>query len=211
MMQEQEHALVGDGPTPAASRAGAAIVGVGARVYIRDHVVEDFPRMREIWSDPVAVHHMAMRPKTEEQMTAALESLVAPDPHVRHSDRFAIVRRSDDVVLGTHGIDFERFSSAYTHTMVLHRDSWGMGLATEARRLLLAYAFEDVGVHRVWSACAVDNDRARKLIERTGGVWFGIAREFFRRDGVASDCHLFSCLDHEWRRHLGRLSGGAFR
>lgn len=200
-MQEQVSAAVRSRP----------VVRAGAHLYIRDHGREDFPRMREILSDPRVVRHMAMRPRTEQQLEAALEALVTPDPHVRRSNRFAIVRRADDVVIGTHGIDFERFTTAYTHTMALHYDSWGAGLATEARRLLLAYAFEDVGVHRVWSACAVDNPRARKLIERTGGTWFGTVRELFRREGVGSDCHVFSCLDHEWQRHLAELRAGAAR
>jgi RimJ/RimL family protein N-acetyltransferase len=200
-------------PDSASPSAGADVrslqpVRVGSRVYLRAHGPEDLARMREIWRDPVAMRFVPVAPRTEEEVAAAFDALLRPDPFARRSHRFAIVRRHDDVLAGTIAIDFERFSSAFTHSMVLHRDCWGRGIASEAYDLLLAFAFEDHGVHRVWGAVATDNDAAQRWIKRVGLTRCGTINEFFRGDdGRTMDIDIYSCLDREWRAHAHRASG----
>ncbi|GGM30496.1 GNAT family N-acetyltransferase [Micromonospora yangpuensis] len=50
----------------------------------------------------------------------------------------------------------------------LRRVAWGRGLATEGSRALLRYAFDTVGVRRVWAQTMAVNTRSRAVLERAG-------------------------------------------
>ena len=155
------------------------------------------------------MHHMAVPPMTEHESIQALNRMLRPDEYARHSYHFAIVRREDDAVVGTFGIDHERFSSAYTHTMMLHRASWGTGIAREAYHLLLGFAFDELRVHRVWTACETRNERARRLITGVGFTSFGTIREYYQKNDRWGDCESFNYLVHEWRAHVARPNRSA--
>lgn len=48
---------------------------------------------------------------------------------------------------------------------IAHR---GRGLATEAARRLIAFAFEECGFHRIYAGTTADNERSWRLMERLG-------------------------------------------
>lgn len=73
------------------------------------------------------------------------------------------------------------------------------GYGTEATRLLLAHAFDTVGVHRVELEVYDSNPRARHVYERVGFVAEGVRRESLRWDGVHHDAILMGLLATEWR------------
>ena len=60
----------------------------------------------------------------------------------------------------------------------------GRGLGTEATRLMLAHAFETVGLHRVALEVYVFNPRARRVYEKTGFVYEGTMRQSLLWDGA---------------------------
>ena len=50
----------------------------------------------------------------------------------------------------------------------LRRSTWGRGLATEGSRALVRYAFETVGVRRVWAETMAVNERSRRVLAKAG-------------------------------------------
>jgi RimJ/RimL family protein N-acetyltransferase len=60
------------------------------------------------------------------------------------------------------------FSPAVEVGWRLARPWWGRGLATEAARAAVAYAFEDLGLAQVLAYTARINERSRRLMERLG-------------------------------------------
>jgi RimJ/RimL family protein N-acetyltransferase len=50
---------------------------------------------------------------------------------------------------------------------------WGRGLATEAARACVHYAFEDVGMERVIAAADVPNTASLRVIEKLGMNYLG--------------------------------------
>ena len=87
--------------------------------------------------------------------------------------------------------------------LVRHR---GKGLGYEAARLLLAYAFDDLKLHRVSTTVVEANVPARKLAERFGTLE-GRMREAWEADpGVGAsrqpvyiDVLVYGVLEAEWR------------
>lgn len=51
---------------------------------------------------------------------------------------------------------------------VLGRGAWGRGLAAEAGRAVIAYAFGELCLRRVFAACDVDNHASRRVLQKLG-------------------------------------------
>ncbi|MBX4174792.1 GNAT family N-acetyltransferase [Streptomyces geysiriensis] len=87
----------------------------------------------------------------------------------------------------------------------------GRGIGTEATRLIVGYAFEELGLHRVQLDAYAFNDRALRVYEKVGFVREGVRREVELRDAVWVDEVLMAVLDHEWAAHRGHPGGRAGR
>jgi RimJ/RimL family protein N-acetyltransferase len=75
---------------------------------------------------------------------------------------------------------------------------WGQGYGTEAMRLALTFAFEELNLHRVQLTVFSYNRRAIALYEKLGFRREGVFREFLQRDGVRHDMLLYGLLRHEF-------------
>lgn len=80
----------------------------------------------------------------------------------------------------------------------------GRGLGTEATRLIVGHAFEQLGLHRVQLEVYGHNHRAQRVYEKVGFVVEGVRREADFRDGRWQDWVMMAILDHEWAAHHGR-------
>jgi RimJ/RimL family protein N-acetyltransferase len=72
--------------------------------------------------------------------------------------------------------------------------AFGRGFGTEAVRLVLEFAFERLGVHRVGLDVADYNPRARRVYEKCGFVVEGVLRDGIRWEGKWHDSVLMSVL-----------------
>jgi ribosomal-protein-alanine N-acetyltransferase len=70
----------------------------------------------------------------------------------------------------------------------------GRGLATGAIGEILAFAFEDLALHRVEAATLVDNVPSQRVLEKNGFERIGLARRFLRIDDEWRDFFLFQRL-----------------
>lgn len=77
---------------------------------------------------------------------------------------------------------------------------------TEAKRLMLAHAFERWEVHRVTLKTDARNVRSRNAIERIGCALDGVIRAHSpAADGGPRDAAIYSMLAHEWPDARARL------
>jgi len=77
---------------------------------------------------------------------------------------------------------------------------WGSGLFVAGAELVLAFAFEVVGAHRVEARAAVQNGRGNSALRKIGAVQEGILRKSFLRGGVYLDQALWAILEQDWYR-----------
>lgn len=83
------------------------------------------------------------------------------------------------------------------------RDDWGKGYGTEAMRLTLHYAFEELNLHRVTLNVFGNNARAMRSYEKAGFRYEGRVREAMQRDGERIDIVNMGILSSEFTRHDG--------
>ncbi|MEW9534038.1 GNAT family N-acetyltransferase [Microbispora sp. NPDC049125] len=79
--------------------------------------------------------------------------------------------------------------------------AYGKGYGTEALRLVLAHAFETVGLHRVGLEVYAFNTRALHVYEKIGFVREGIRRDALLWDGHWHDAIAMSILAPDWHAH----------
>ncbi|MBU0705283.1 MAG: GNAT family N-acetyltransferase [Chloroflexi bacterium] len=78
------------------------------------------------------------------------------------------------------------------------RANRGQGYGYEAAQLALAFAFDEINLHRVTVTVFSYNERSIALFEKLGFQREGVYREFLQRDGKRYDMLLYGLLKHEW-------------
>lgn len=81
----------------------------------------------------------------------------------------------------------------------IHPDHAGRALGTEACVALLRYAFEQLGMHRVFCVLDVDNQQSVRMTRRLHLCPEGTLRENAFRHGEWRDEQIASMLDREWQ------------
>lgn len=117
----------------------------------------------------------------------------------------AVVDRETGACVGEAVLnEWEPESSSCNFRILIGPRGRDRGLGTEATRLLLAHAFETIGLHRVSLEVYAFNPRAQRAYEKVGFVPEGVRRDALRFDDEWVDSVLMSVLASEWWKHRGR-------
>jgi ribosomal-protein-alanine N-acetyltransferase len=82
--------------------------------------------------------------------------------------------------------------------MVLSRDYWRRGLASEALDRVLRFVFEDVRLNRIEAYCLVENRAGERVMERAGMQREGVLREYLYQKGALRDFSVYAMLRREY-------------
>lgn len=99
-----------------------------------------------------------------------------------------------------------RHRSAELGIVIGDKNFWGRGYGTDSVALLLAYAFDHLGLHRVMLRHLVINTRGHHAYIKCGFREEGRLREAAWLHGRWHDDMLMSILEHEWRAHRAAAS-----
>lgn len=181
---------------------------VGDRLFLRPLETEDMPTCQVWINDPeIRPYLAAFRP-----MDAVSEAAW----HASH-DRgmtprelhFGIALLEGDRLIGTTSlmrIDWLH-RSATSGSLIGARAEWGKGYGTEAKHLLLEYAFRTLNLHRVHSEVIAYNERSARHLLRNGYLLEGRRREAAFRDGRYHDVLDYGVLRADWEAR--RAAGSA--
>jgi ribosomal-protein-alanine N-acetyltransferase len=81
----------------------------------------------------------------------------------------------------------------------ISEDAGGRGHATAAVGLVLRFAFEVAGLHRVQPAIMPRNVRSRRVVEKCGFRHEGVALRYLRINGVWEDHDMYAMTAEDWR------------
>jgi ribosomal-protein-alanine N-acetyltransferase len=70
----------------------------------------------------------------------------------------------------------------------------GQGYMLEAIRLVTAYAFQTLRLHRIEAACIPDNQRSMRVLEKAGFQREGLLRSYLRINGAWKDHLLYALI-----------------
>lgn len=83
---------------------------------------------------------------------------------------------------------------------------WGSGLFTEGAALVIDFAFDVIGVHRLEARAAVQNGRGNGALRKIGALQEGILRRSLLRNGAYLDQVLWAIISSDRRQLRASVS-----
>ena len=77
---------------------------------------------------------------------------------------------------------------------------WGTGMFADGAKMVVDFAFDVIGTHRLEARAAVANGRGNGALRKMGAVQEGVLRKSFLREGEYLDQTLWTILDEDWRQ-----------
>ena len=102
---------------------------------------------------------------------------------------FAVVRRSDNVLMGMCGAHW-RDGGLFEIGYWLGRPYWGEGFATEAARRVAAFAFHDLKVETLIAGYFADNPASGRVLAKLGFAPNGVQTKDSRARKGPVECHM---------------------
>lgn len=90
--------------------------------------------------------------------------------------------------------------SGISNILIGDRSCWGQGVGTEAYQLLLDYAFNERGFHRIEALVLEDNVASLKMHQKCGFKKEGTLRESVFKNGRWQNQVVLSILENEFRQ-----------
>lgn len=169
----------------------------GRTLLLRELRPSDAPSLFAMLASPEASRYISTPPSSIE----GVERFIAWTAQERAAGThacFAIVPHGLQDAVGV--IQVRQTDSDFTRAewgIALGSGYWGRGLFLEAAHLLVAFAFDVLGVSRLEARAAVKNGRANGAMRKLGAVPEGILRRSFARGDEYFDQVLWTILDSD--------------
>ena len=113
---------------------------------------------------------------------------------------WAVIIKSENKMIGTCG--FTRFNLASNSAeigYVINPDFRGKGIAVEAAKKVMIFGFENLGLNRIEARYMVGNDASRRVMEKLGMTFEGVAREALCVNGSYKNVGTCAVLRNEFQ------------
>lgn len=100
---------------------------------------------------------------------------------------------------GLHGVS-HKDRCASSGSFIGEKSAWGKGLGTDASRVRARYAFEVLGLERIFSSHLAGNDRSMRMLQRCGYRECGVLPKRYWKRGEFRDEHMYVLEREDWLR-----------
>lgn len=161
----------------------------------------DFPLLDAFFRRPQDLYYYVPTPVFPRTATQ-LRKMMADWSDNRRNFTFAI--RNDGSLSGLLHLDDVDLVNGHAEIGIALTDpsARGRGLSAGAIRVMLRYAFQELGLVRITARIIDGNEPSRKLFTGLGFVHEGTMRHFVLRGGSYLDMHVYGLLRHEWQSFL---------
>lgn len=164
-----------------------AIVREGERVRLRRHVPANRTAFQRWYADPEIAYLLRhdLSPLTERQSRGYFDTIILPMS--LQGDCFAIHTLDTDTLIGTTALTDagpESPKAALFRIVIGEKWAWDRGYGTDATRLVVAEAFETMGLNEVQLEVFRHNPRAIAAYKKVGFERTGSHTEFIPPDGT---------------------------
>lgn len=172
------------------------------RLILRRFTLSDSDDAYLNWfSDPDAARYMRWEAHTDVSQTREFLNRVVSDYEKPDFYRWAVVLKSDKKAIGAVGLQVvSEYDSVADVSYVLGGAYRNRGIASEALRAVLGYAFTAVGVNRVEGYHSVNNPASGKVMLNAGMKYEGLALQKYRSRAGYEDCGLYAAVPDIWLR-----------
>jgi RimJ/RimL family protein N-acetyltransferase len=179
-------------------RTGLPIL-TGSLVTLRELRMEDAPALFAALTTEEVSRFISPPPSTIE----GFERFIAWTHKQRAAGQyvcFAVIPRGSDVAIGLFQVrSLEADFGSAEWGFAIASEFWGTGVFVDGAKLVVQFAFDTIGSHRLEARAAVLNGRGNGALRKIGAVREGILRKSFIRNGECLDQSLWTILAEEWR------------
>jgi RimJ/RimL family protein N-acetyltransferase len=176
----------------------------GKKVSLRPVSKLDVPLLQRWINDPKVRHFIKnVFPMTEIQEENWVESL----SNKNSSNIVLVIETKDGIPIGTMGIHNINWinRTASTGALLGEKEYWGQGFGSDAKMILLDYAFNTLGLRKINSRVYSFNKRSRAYLKKTGYVVEGVQKKQILRNGRYVDIFLMAVFKEKfiplWKKY----------
>ena len=172
------------------------------RLLLREFVEKDWARVLAYQSDPRYLRFYEWETRTSDDARAFVGMFLDwQHEQPRRRWQLAVTLRDSGLLIGNCGIRLMQAAALCAELgYELDPAYWGRGYAAEAGRAMLAFAFGELGIHRVQAEVIAENTASARVLEKLGFRIEGRLRENQWFKGRWWDTDLFGLIESEWRK-----------
>ncbi len=172
----------------------------GSKLTLRDLRLSDAPSLLAMLATEEVARFISPPPTTVE----GFERFIAWTHRERAAGTyicFAVVPEGTDTAVGLFQVrQLEPGFGTAEWGFAIGSPYWGSGIFVEGAKLIVDFAFEVIGVHRLEARAAVQNGRGNGALRKLGAVQEGVLRKSFLRNGEYLDQVLWTIMDEDWKQ-----------
>jgi len=172
------------------------------RLVLRNIRASDWQDIQEYASDPGVVKFMFWGPNTEAETREFVRRVIkSRRQKIRTAWDVALVEKNLNRLIGAGGLYIRSPQNREGEIgYVLNRLYWNQGYVTEAAGRLLTFAFEELGLQRIFATCDPDNSGSYRVMEKIGMQREGRLRGNKLIKGVWRDSLVYGILREDWEK-----------
>ncbi|RII17745.1 hypothetical protein DSC45_12655 [Streptomyces sp. YIM 130001] len=172
----------------------------GEHLWLRELRVTDLAPFERIQTHRLLTRYLGVdRMDARQAQDAFAQHLAQPYTHPRRKHTMAVCPPGQDTMVGTMGLLIEEYGrNAMLTSLVLLPDAPVSGHGHEAGRLLMAYGFGPLGLHRIWAGHRADHTRMEHVMLAAGLHPEATLRQLFHTQGHWHDVTTYAALAPEW-------------
>ncbi|MFF2158620.1 GNAT family N-acetyltransferase [Paenibacillus chitinolyticus] len=154
-----------------------------SRLVLKKIEEDNLDEVFGIYDNEEVFRHCGIIPKHNKETVRSMIGHFERDFGKKSRIKWGIFRKEDGRLTGiAEASDFNQKVDMVTIGYFLAEDCWGMGIATEAVRLLTAYLFTEAEVNRIQAQVMPANDASKKVLIKNG----------FRKEGTLRQAALWA-------------------
>lgn len=162
------------------------------RLILREILPTDVDGMFALDSDPEVHKYLGNKPVTSKEQVVAVINFIRQQYIDNGIGRWAVIDKHTNDFMGWAGLKFvteltNNHQNYYDLGYRLRKKYWGQGIATEAAKASLQYAFEQLKTHEVYAMADCENIGSNKILKKLGLQFI----EKFYYDGIE---HNWYCI-----------------
>lgn len=182
---------------------------LGDEYTLREQRVEDAEAFFHYYGEPdVSGMILAKTPRTLKEAQEEVDYCRKLFQY-RQGIYWAIVRKSDDVMIGAVGYYFNNHHHRAEVCYDLHKDYWRKGIMTDALKVTMQYLFKYAGLHRIEAVTIADNVPSMAILKKLGFTHEGSLENYRYYNNKPHDVEMFGLTKKAFQDYLKTQSDTA--
>ncbi|MDR7321772.1 MULTISPECIES: GNAT family N-acetyltransferase [Catenuloplanes] len=165
----------------------------GRVVTLREFREDDAADVHAIIGDDRVTGYLSFDSRTPAQAETMIAEVIERSAQAPRTEYYLAITLSDDRLIGFARLALGGVKAAKIGYAV-RADRWGGGYATDAARVLIAFAFNRLGLHRVTAAIGPDNVGSLAVASKVGMEYEGRLRDHVFTNNAWRDSLLYSII-----------------